>query len=137
MATFIQALKNRYAGIGGGLPVIGDQCWVGVMPEGTAETLPMGVMTHEGEAPRYDSDDVPYGIVGRVRFWIYEASLESVEALCGILWAGMENGRITIGTDVRVRLERGEVRYGAAPFRGPAGQFVYQGITPYEAFFQP
>lgn len=131
-ATFLQSLKQRYEVIGG-LPVMGEFAWVGVIPEGAAASPPNVCLQHGGQTPTYAKEGIEH-VVGEVTFCVYAASLEQAEALSATLQTGMESAPLAVGIDSNVLLFRGRYQVTAVP-RGPAGEFMFRAVTPYAATF--
>lgn len=135
-STFLQALKERYEVIrpATGLPAVGEEGWVGVIPDGKASTFPNVVCLHGGEGPPDGygyQQDLPDGGVameeGYAEFRVYAVGLAEAERLAKVIRDGFGMRSLLLdGKDVTLYRPPRSYRVTASARKGPRGEFVFE-----------
>jgi len=138
--SLIEALKARYESVTAtGWPAF----FFGTISEGQANALPNVVLLDDGEPPTYQaSGDGHLEVVkyeAEFRFVFYAASMEEVDDLSRTLQAAFAwpSEALEVYGDPNVWPYQGRYRRRKLPPRGPNGQYVYEGVTPYKASINP
>lgn len=136
--SLVDALKVRYEAV-----AVADwpTFFFGTIAEGQANALPNMALLDEGEPPTYQaSGDGRLEVVkfeAEFKFVFYAATEKQVDDLSRTLQGVMEGVELEVYGDPHVQPYRGRYRRRKVPMRGVAGQYVYEGVTPYRASINP